>query len=273
MAQLSFDARNVAPSVPLEPLDDGWYPAVITETEIKPTASGDGVRMPLKLKVLPDHPHYGNRLIFDGLNIQNPNPVAQQIAQEQLSAICHATNVIVLNDTQQLHNIPLLVKVVTTPKRTDTVTGKTYDAKNEVKGYAKLGTQEVNVAPPKKALAVGGAGAPPAWSAQAPPAGATPAAVPSMAPAVATPPFVPQAAPQAAPAAAPVPEAPAWSKPAETPVAAPAAAPVATEAAPAAAAAAPAWATQAPAAGAPAPAAEAAAPAPAVPSWAQGAQA
>lgn len=276
MAQLQFNATNVPVAVPLEPLDDGWYPAMIVESEIKPTSAGDGMRLALKLSVLPDHPHYGNRKIFDGLNIANPNPVAQGIAQEQLSAICHATNVIIFEDTNQLHGIPLLVKVITKPKRTDTITGKTYDAANEVKGYARVGTQQVNVAAPNKGLNLTGGAAPasPTWATQGAPA----------APVGAVPSFVQQAAPAAAPAAvapavaqaaAPAPSA--WQKPVATP--APAAAPaplVAAAAAPDAVA--PSWATQAqpeataaPAA-AVAPAPAQAAPAAAVPSWAQGAQ-
>lgn len=291
MAQIAFDARTVAPAVPMEPLDDGWYPGILIKTEIKPTSNGTGLRMPYTLKVLPDHPHYGNRQVFDGLNIQNANPVAQNIAQEQLSAICHATGVIVLQDTEQLHNIPLLFKVATVPARTvevvNSVSGqketKTYDAKNEVKGFAKLGTQEVNVAPPKK-KPISGGGAPPAWATQAPPAAAPAAAAvpsfaqqaPAAAPVSLTQP-VQQAAPIVQPAATAAPETPSWAKPAEVPAAAPAVAPLAVAAAPAAAPAdTPSWATQAPAAApaetAPAAAAPVAA-APAVPSWAQGATA
>lgn len=245
MAQLAFDASKVAPAQALQPLPDGWFPAIITESEIKPTKSGDGSRLALTLTVCEGHP-YAKRKVFEGLNIANPNPVAQQIAQEQLSAICHATGVIQLQDTQQLHGIPLLIKLSTTAKRTDTVTGQVYEPKNEIKGFAKIGTETVNMTPPPAANSAA-APAAPAWATQAPPAAAAPA-------------FTPQPA-----AAAPVADAGPWATPAPAPA----------QAAPAPAAApTPAWAAQpaAPAA-TQAPAPQAAAPGPEVPAWARGAQA
>lgn len=273
MAQIAFDATQIAPAVPLTPIPDGWFPVMITESDIKPTSTGTGLRMPLTLTVCEGHP-YAGRKIFDGLNIQNDNPVAQQIAQEQLSAICHATGVIQLGDTQQLHGIPLLCKVITEPARTDQTTGKTYEAKNVVKGYAKVGTQTINMTPKPVVPSVGpAASAAPAWAQgqQAAPAPAAAAPVPSMV--------------AAAPAPAPVQAAPAQTSPAPA------------QAQPAAAV--PSWAQggaqPAPAAAAPAPASvlpegswsggPAAAPAPTnvvpqptaapaadVPAWARGAQ-
>jgi hypothetical protein len=236
MAQLAFDASKVTPAQPLQPLPDGWFPVTITESEIKPTKNGDGQRLPLTLKVCEGHP-YAGRKVYDGLNIVNPNPVAQQIAQEQLSAICHAVGVIQLQDTQQLHGVPLLVKVVTTAKRTDAITGQVYEPRNEVKGYAKIGTQEVNMTPPP-ATASAAAPAAPAWANQAAPAAPQPAqaqpSVPagngpwegaSASPAAAQPTGSPTQPPAAQPAqAAPAPAEPApaggpqpaWLKPADT---------------------------------------------------------
>lgn len=174
MAQLTFDASKVAPAQAPQPLPDGWFPTIIVESEIKPTKDGTGTRLSLTFQVCEGHP-YAKRKVYEGLNITNPNPVAQSIAAEQLSAICHAVGVIQLQDTNQLHGIPLLVKLSTTAKRTDTITGQTYEPKNEVKGYSKIGTQEVNMTPPPSA---GGAAAPaaPAWATQAP-AQAAPAPV------------------------------------------------------------------------------------------------
>jgi len=212
MAQLQFNATLVAPAQALAPLADGWYPATITESDIKPTSAGDGMRMPLTFTLCEGHP-YAGRKVFEGLNIQNPNPVAQQIAQEQLSAICHATGVIMLEDTQQLHGIPLLIKVATVPARTDQTTGKTYEAKNEIKGFAKVGTEKVNMTP-KPVPGAAPASAAPSWVQGAAPAQPQPA--PVVAPAQPTWQQPAQPAPQAQPAA-PV----AQPQPAPQPVAAP----------------------------------------------------
>ena len=51
----------------------------------------------------------------DRLNLQNENPTTVQIAYETLSQICHSVGVIQCQDSQQLHNIPLLVKVKLRP--------------------------------------------------------------------------------------------------------------------------------------------------------------
>ena len=208
MASLVFNAATVAPAQPIEPLPDGWFPVTITASEVKPTTNGSGIRFNFTCTVAADHPHYKNRKVFDGLNVQNANPVSQQIAQEQLSALCHAVGVIQLQDTNQLHNLPFLIKVKTVPKRTDPVTGKTYEPKNEITGYDKIGAQQVNLDPPANgggAPTMAGAGGMPAWTRQAPPAAAVPAqqfapaAAPgNVVPLTATPPPQQQPVPQPA---------------------------------------------------------------------------
>ncbi len=174
MAQLNFDARQVAPAAALDPIPSGWYNAQIVGSEMKPTSAGDGAFLAMELQVL-DGP-YAGRKVFDRLNLQNKNPVAVEIAYKQLSAICHAVNVIQVQDSQQLHGRPLQVKVSLRPASTGD-DGKQYDANNEVKGYRAM----------ENGGAVAPAGAPqggaPAWAGQpqqaapqppAPTAGPTP---------------------------------------------------------------------------------------------------
>jgi len=164
MAQLNFNAATVQPAAALDPIPSGWYNAQIVGSEMKPTSAGDGAFLALEIQVM-DGP-YAGRKVYDRLNLQNKNPVAVEIAYKQLSAICHAVNVIQVQDSQQLHGRPLQVKVSLRPASTGE-DGKSYDANNEVKGY--------------KAIENGGAampaGAPqggaPAWAAQ--PTAAAPA--------------------------------------------------------------------------------------------------
>lgn len=125
--QLNFDANQVAPSKAFEPIPTDWYKCAIDESEMKPTRDGLGSYLQLNLKVL-EGPHTG-RVVFDRLNLRNNNEVAQQIAYETLSAICHAVNVLQVTDSQQLHGIPMMVRVKQTPPTAE------YDAGNEVKGY------------------------------------------------------------------------------------------------------------------------------------------
>lgn len=164
MAKMNFDATKVAPSQPLEPLPSGWYPVAITSSEIKPTKDGTGTRLELVHQVMQGHGAAG-RKIYDGLNIENKNAVAQQIAQEQLSAICHAIGIVHVKDTNQLHGKPFLIKLAIRSETTDPKSGKVYEARNEVKGYAAQGTQEViDYTPPSRTAAPGVGGKAPAWA-------------------------------------------------------------------------------------------------------------
>lgn len=146
MAQLpeAFDATNVKPATGSPPpLPTDWYNVIITESETKQTkkGKGDGGNPPtgewlvsLVMKVM-DGPYTG-RLVYDRLNLGNNNPVALEIAQGTLSAICHAVNVFQVQDTQVLHGIPLMVKYVEKGPKDG------YDAGNDVKGYAKIGEKQ-----------------------------------------------------------------------------------------------------------------------------------
>jgi len=245
MAVLNFNAQNVPPATGVaDPIPSGWYIAAMDESELKPTKAGDGHLLLCRFNVLDGQ--YAGRKLFARLNIGNMNPVAVEIAYKELSAIAHATGVIQVQDSQQLHGRPLKVKV-----RLRAASGD-YDANNEITAYR-------NVNDPTAVNTASTATAPPSL----PPA-ALPPAAPTLPQAWATPQAAqPWAAPQAAPATAPQ-TAPAWVPPTQpqpwaAPVAAPTAPaapawtpPVAPQAPPAAPPAAPAWtppANVAPAAG------------------------
>ena len=88
MAQISFDASGVEPAVPFELLPPGKYRAQIVQSEMQPTKQGDGQMLWLELDIL-DGPHRGRKL-WDRLNLVNRSQQTVEIAQRQLSAICHA---------------------------------------------------------------------------------------------------------------------------------------------------------------------------------------
>ncbi len=147
MADLNgFDATTVHPATDFEPLPAGKYLAVITDSEMKPTKSGNGHYLELVFQVI-DGQHR-NRMLWSRLNLDNPNSQAVQIAQGELSAICRAVGVMQPKDSIELHNLPLLV-TVKCKKREDTG-----DVVNEIRGYAKKGAatdapqQETTDTPP-----------------------------------------------------------------------------------------------------------------------------
>ena len=131
MANFSFDASSVAPQITNGVLPAGTYLAHITESDIRPLASGNGQGLKLTLEII-DGQHKGRR-VWDNLNIQHTSETTQRIAQAQLSALCHAVNVIKLEDTSALHFKPVRVKV--TVREAD---GK-YQESNNIKGYESAG--------------------------------------------------------------------------------------------------------------------------------------
>lgn len=129
MAGLNFNAETVAPNQAFENLAPAWYTAMITESEMKPTRGGDGSYLEITLEVIAPQ-QFAGRKLWDRLNLNNPSEKAVEIAYQTLSAICHATGVIQVQDSQQLHNIPMDVKVGLSK-----VTDEYPEPRNEVKGY------------------------------------------------------------------------------------------------------------------------------------------
>ena len=130
MADLTgFDARTIEPSAPMGPVPAGDYLAKITETEKRPTKSGNGDLLALKLEIC-DGDHAGRKMRYF-LNLWNANDTAREIAQRDLSAICHAVGVLEPKDSNQLCNIPMTIKVAVLDPNAE---GKVY---NEIKGFSK----------------------------------------------------------------------------------------------------------------------------------------
>lgn len=176
MALLSFDATKVDPAKALEPVPDGWYEAKVVDTKIVPTKDGSGTRLNLTHEVLSGE--FKGRKVFSGFNIKNQSEKAQEMAQKDLSALCHAVSVLNLRDTQQLHNIPHRIKVKLIPAR------EGYDAKNEIAlgGYEPLNGAKMAGSSGSAALRPAGSGKPPVA------AGAKPSAVAPKSPTASAPP-------------------------------------------------------------------------------------
>lgn len=131
MTGLAFDASQVAPSVAYDPIPPGWYNSEITDCEVVPVKGrGDNTRVKVEFTVI-DGEHKGRKL-FGSINNKNANAQCQEIGQKELSALCHAVNVIQVQDTTQFIGKFLAVKVKVKPA------DKEYDASNEPKAYKPL---------------------------------------------------------------------------------------------------------------------------------------
>ena len=160
MALVNFQADPTAVTNSYELLPKGDYLCMAIASEIKPNSKRTGDYLQITFEVL-DGPSKG-RKIWDRLNIRNANKTAEKIALEALNNLCVATGVMNLQDSDQLHNIPVVLKV-------DIEAGRDgYDDQNRVKGYVAAGGAAP--APAQRAAAPAQAAAP------APAAAATAAA-------------------------------------------------------------------------------------------------
>jgi len=122
-----FDANSVEPSAPMEPIPAGWYKAVFTASEEKPTKAQTGSYLQMTAEVI-EGPYQGRKVI-ERLNLNNPNSTAVEIAQRALSAICRAVGVMTPRDSSDLHDKPFMVQIKVKPGE------GSYGPSNEIGGY------------------------------------------------------------------------------------------------------------------------------------------
>lgn len=127
-----FNAAEVEPAGSFLPIPQGDYPAVITEAQWRDTKSGSGRYLQLKLEV--QGGEHAGRVLFDRLNLKNPNATAVEIAMRTLSAICRAVGVMKPRDESELLYKPLVVQVVVRPDDGQ------HGPSNEIKGYKAAGS-------------------------------------------------------------------------------------------------------------------------------------
>jgi hypothetical protein len=111
----TFDATTVDPAAGFELFPAGQYVVQIVSSEMRPTRDGGGQYLWLELDVL-EGPLAGRKL-FDRLNLVNASAQTVEIAQRTLSAICHATGRLQVQDSQELHLIPMIADVKVKPPK------------------------------------------------------------------------------------------------------------------------------------------------------------
>ena len=135
-----FNAAEVQPSS-FEAIPTGTYEAVISNSESRPMKSGNGMGFNLEFEIISGE--CKGRKVFAWITFEHrTSPDAQRIGREQLSAICRAVGVTQLNDTAQLHNLPLLI-VVALDKNDPT--------RNIIKGFKAVKSVGAGTAAPQAA--------------------------------------------------------------------------------------------------------------------------
>ncbi|MBQ7234012.1 MAG: DUF669 domain-containing protein [Kiritimatiellae bacterium] len=135
MAQLNFNAAEID-TTSRDAIPSGTYEAVVTESEMKATKNGLGMGINLTFEILSNGPAKG-RKVFVWINYENQRAEAQRIGREELASLCKAVGIANLTDTNQLHNLPLLITVGL--DRND-------PTRNVVKKYAAKAAQQASPA-------------------------------------------------------------------------------------------------------------------------------
>ena len=141
----TFNAADApATRTEFELLPAGWYLSTIHSAEVKPTKSGDGQRLVIRLHIVGGE--HANRVIFANLNIRNPKEKTQNIAREQLGEIMRAIGLPTIQDTDQLVGGTLEIKLSV---RDDPQWG----VSNEVKAFRAANSSAPVAAPAPKVAA------------------------------------------------------------------------------------------------------------------------
>lgn len=128
MASMNLNTDDLPEPDSLEPVAAGEYLCEITDSDVAMIKSGKGQMLNLTMQVL-NGPMAG-RKIWDRINFQHSNEIAQKIGQQTVKAICKAVGFEGhLEDSTALHSVPLLVRVEIEDKDAN------YRPKNIVKGY------------------------------------------------------------------------------------------------------------------------------------------
>jgi hypothetical protein len=155
MADLrGFDANTEEPRNDFDAIPAGDYIAMVVESDYKATKDGQGKYLEIVLEIVEGE--YKGRRLWDRLNLYNANAMAVKIARQTLGELCRAVNVMVPTDSQQFHNIPLVVSVKC-KKRDDTG-----ELSNEIKKYQSK-SEAAKKQSATSAPAATAAGSPPPW--------------------------------------------------------------------------------------------------------------
>ena len=178
------DHGEMRASLGVIPKDD--YLGQIVSSEMKETRDKTGEFLELEFDVLT--PEFKGRKLWTRLNLNNQSAQAVEIANNELATICHAARKPVIQDSVELHLIPMILSVdveegrEAVPATASSPAKKAYPPRNKIIGYSPAtggGVQPAGAAkpiPPKPAEA-----APPAAQ-EEPAAAAAPAASETPAP-------------------------------------------------------------------------------------------
>ena len=142
------------------PLPDGWYQAEIESAELKDTRAGTGKYINVRYRI--QGPTHENRVVFDIMNINNPNPKAEEIGRQSMGDLMRAIGRNRISDTDQMIGGQCEIKLKTQPAKDG------YDARNKVAGWKASGAAMPKATPsdgaPRQEPAQPAGGSRPPWA-------------------------------------------------------------------------------------------------------------
>lgn len=128
MPTLNLDLSQIQPLEGFsgEPLPNGNYTCVATDSQMRVTKAGTGKYLEVTFDVI-EGAHKGRKL-WSRFNIENPSERARTIGLGQLKQLGEAVGVPHIKESEQLHGKPVTLRVVV---RRD----PNFGPSNEVKGY------------------------------------------------------------------------------------------------------------------------------------------
>jgi len=111
-------------------LPNGIYQLEVEASDVVPTSKGDGVILKTTLSVVAPE-QFKSRNTFKNYNLENKNPTAQKIGQEQFASLCRAIGETSVDDSEHLHFRVFTAQIGLGKPSAD---GK-YPARAEIKKY------------------------------------------------------------------------------------------------------------------------------------------
>ena len=130
MADLSHINVEEIQEQEFTPVEPGWYQAHVEFSDYKENKNKTGWLLSLRFKITDEQAP--GRVVFANLNLEHENTQAQQISQRQFKKLCTAVGKNQVNDSSELHELPVLIKIKIRPESAQ------YPASNDVVDYKSI---------------------------------------------------------------------------------------------------------------------------------------
>lgn len=162
MADLGMVLRpEDVPAAEFDAVPAGDYMMQVIDSKVAPTKTDTGKMLTLIWEIMSGPME--RRMVFGRLNIVNASEKAQAIGQRELANICEAMGIASIQDSEQLHFIPIMASVGIREDKTGQ-----YGPQNVIKKYWPINAAPAAPALQRQAARGGGgvAGTPPAQQSQ-----------------------------------------------------------------------------------------------------------